>query len=66
MNSTESKSDYSLKILTIGESGVGKTCVLLRYTDNKFIKNHLTTIGKINLNKASITRPKTSSSMVNK
>ena len=33
------------KILTIGESGVGKTCILLRYTDNKFIKHHLTTIG---------------------
>jgi GTPase SAR1 family protein len=46
MNTTESKSDYALKVLTIGESGVGKTCVLLRYTDNKFIKNHLTTIGK--------------------
>merc|ERR1712032_295453 len=23
----------------------GKTCILLRYTDNKFIKHHLTTIG---------------------
>jgi GTPase SAR1 family protein len=42
----ESKADYILKILTIGESGVGKTCILLRYTDNRFIKNHLTTIGK--------------------
>jgi len=40
-------SDYTLKILTIGESGVGKTCILLRYTDNKFVKTHLTTIGKI-------------------
>jgi small GTP-binding protein len=39
------KADYTFKILTIGESGVGKTCLLLRYTDNKFIKNHLTTIG---------------------
>ena len=39
-------SDYTLKILTIGESGVGKTCILLRYTDNKFVKTHLTTIGK--------------------
>jgi Ras-related protein Rab-8A len=44
MNS-EPKAEYTLKILTIGESGVGKTCVLLRYTDNKFIKTHLTTIG---------------------
>ena len=43
----ESKTDYILKILTIGESGVGKTCILLRYTDNRFSKNHLTTIGKL-------------------
>jgi small GTP-binding protein len=39
------KVDYIFKILSIGESGVGKTCILLRYTDNKFSKNHLTTIG---------------------
>lgn len=47
MNSTDQadKIDYTFKILTIGESGVGKTCILLRYTDNKFSKHHLTTIG---------------------
>ena len=39
------KTDYVLKILTIGESAVGKTCILLRFTDNKFLKNHITTIG---------------------
>lgn len=39
------KIDYTFKILTIGESEVGKTCILLRYTDNKFSKHHLTTIG---------------------
>lgn len=39
------KDNMVAKILTIGESGVGKTCILLRYTDNKFIKHHLTTIG---------------------
>lgn len=38
--------DYIFKILTIGESGVGKTCILLRYTEHKFVKCHLTTIGK--------------------
>lgn len=47
MNSSDQadKVDYTFKILTIGESGVGKTCILLRYTDNKFSKHHLTTIG---------------------
>ena len=45
MNSSTDRTDYTFKILTLGESGVGKTCLLLRYTDNKFIKNYLTTIG---------------------
>ena len=35
----------TFKILTIGESGVGKTCVLRRFVENKFLKNHLATIG---------------------
>lgn len=39
------KADYTLKILTIGESGVGKTCILIQFLDGKFIKHHLTTIG---------------------
>jgi small GTP-binding protein len=60
MNSNTDKTDFTFKILTIGESGVGKTCILLRYSDNKFMKNHLTTIGidykakVINLNNRSI------------
>ena len=38
-------SDYLFKLLIIGESGVGKTCLLLRFTDDSFTANHLTTIG---------------------
>ena len=45
MNAGNEKTDLTFKILTIGESGVGKTSVLLRYTEQKFNKNHLTTIG---------------------
>ena len=45
MNSSLDKTDHVFKILTIGESGVGKTCLLIRYTENKFQKNYLTTIG---------------------
>jgi Ras-related protein Rab-1A len=39
------KYNYLFKLLIIGESGVGKTCLLLRFTDDSFISNHLTTIG---------------------
>lgn len=34
-----------LKILIIGESAVGKSCLLLRYTDKKFSDAFMTTIG---------------------
>lgn len=34
-----------LKILIIGESNVGKTCLLLRYTDDKFTADFFPTIG---------------------
>ena len=40
-----SDSSVTFKILTIGESGVGKTCILRRFVENKFLKNHLATIG---------------------
>ena len=40
-----SEPSVTFKILTIGESGVGKTCVLRRFVENKFLKNHLATIG---------------------
>ena len=39
------KYNHLFKLLIIGESGVGKTCLLLRFTDDSFISNHLTTIG---------------------
>ena len=40
-----SESPNTFKILTIGESGVGKTCILRRFVENKFFKTHLATIG---------------------
>lgn len=36
---------FTFKILTIGESGVGKTCILRRFVENQFVSNHLATIG---------------------
>ncbi len=43
-DATSDKYDYQVKILMIGESGVGKTCVIQRFTRNEFTLNHLATI----------------------
>jgi len=57
---SDGDSDYSLKILLVGESGVGKSCVLLRYADNTFSQSFISTIGvdfkmkKITLNDRSV------------
>ena len=45
MTNIPNKFDHLFKILIIGESGVGKTCFLLRYAENSFVANHLLTIG---------------------
>jgi GTPase SAR1 family protein len=37
--------DYLVKILLIGDSGVGKTTICHSYFDKVFINNHLQTIG---------------------
>ena len=37
--------DYMAKVLIIGDSGVGKTNVLMRLCDNNFMASHLMTIG---------------------
>ena len=39
--------DYLVKLLIVGDSAVGKTCILLRFVENKFVSTHLTTIGTI-------------------
>lgn len=33
------------KLLIVGESGVGKTCILLQFADGRFENSHLSTIG---------------------
>ena len=37
--------DYLIKLLIIGNSGVGKTCILLQFSEGNFTTSHLTTIG---------------------
>ena len=35
----------SYKIVIVGRSSVGKSCLLVRFTDDRFIEDYLTTIG---------------------
>ncbi|XP_067084634.1 ras-related protein Rab-27B-like [Osmerus mordax] len=42
---TDGDYDYLIKLLALGDSGVGKTTFLYRYTDNKFNRKFATTVG---------------------
>ena len=37
--------DYLMKLIIIGDSGVGKTCFLMRFADESFTTSHISTIG---------------------
>jgi GTPase SAR1 family protein len=38
--------DYLFKLLLIGDSGVGKTCVLFRFSEDAFNATFISTIGE--------------------
>lgn len=43
---TDNKSlDYTIKIMLLGETEIGKTCLIQRYVNNSFGINYITTIG---------------------
>ena len=37
--------DFLFKLLLIGDSGVGKSCLLLRFADRKYTESYISTIG---------------------
>ncbi|AFZ81264.1 Ras related Rab1a small GTP-binding protein [Theileria equi strain WA] len=46
MSSASSKDyDYLFKLVLVGDSGVGKSCLLLRFADDSFTDSYITTIG---------------------
>lgn len=45
MASNRSTYDFLIKLLLIGDSGVGKSCLLLRFSEDSFTTSYITTIG---------------------
>ena len=45
MNQNHNKVKSDIKIITLGDSRVGKTSLIIKYIDNKFTGNYVTTMG---------------------
>ena len=42
---TESEYDYTIKLLVLGDTNVGKTKFIIRFSENKFQEEYMATIG---------------------
>ena len=47
--------DYLIKLILVGDTAVGKTSLLLRFTENQVCNDHIATIGKLKLAHFTIT-----------
>jgi len=45
MSKVNTDYEYLFKIVLVGDSGVGKSCLLLRFADDNFTSSHICTIG---------------------
>lgn len=46
--------DFLFKLLLIGDSGVGKTCILVRFSEDAFNSTFISTIGALIINVVTI------------
>jgi len=47
MSKNNNQYDFLMKLLVIGDSGVGKSCLLLRFAEDSFTPNFITTLVSI-------------------